>query len=273
MSATFLSQRTSCKKDYTHQKQSLGLQQDADRERILRKEVTARDFRELAMARSATYGFLASMYLRAPSDELATNLQKGLASLKQGAVRNEEPGDMKAGLELLERYTADSLGKSVKVLAEELGVEWTRLFRGVKRGYGPPPPYESVYGGAERTMGPAAVDISKLYADAGAALSKELHELPDYIGVELDSMRFMCTKEAEAWEQGRTNESRNMLRLERALIQDHLLAWVPRFCDAALEETKNDFYRALLKMTKGVVMSEASSIDDLIATTSSAETA
>ncbi len=212
------------------------------------------------------------MYLNVPTDELANRLQRGeVANLKTKAIPDEKPSEITSGFELLSQYAADIHEKPVHALAEELAVEWTRLFRGLKRGYGPPPPYESVYGGTERTMGPAAIDVSRIYAEAGAGLSKELHQLPDYIGVELDSMRFMCAKEAEAWSQGKVEDARRMLQLEGTLLKDHLAAWIPKFCDTAMEEAKNEFYTAVLKITKGVVISETDQVDDLIATANSAQ--
>ena len=233
--------------------------------------ITPKDFQKLAIARSGTYGFLASAYLKSPTDDHAKKLLEGglTVDLKHPAIAHEESGDITDGFQILSRYIADSHGKSPRDLSEELAVEWTRLFRGVKRGYGPPPPYESVYGEAQQTMGRPATEVSKLYAEAGAGLSKELHELPDYIGVELDSMRFMCAKEADAWSLSKIEESRSMLQLERRLLKEHLAAWVPKFCDVAFEEAKNGFYRAVLKITKGVVLSETALIDDLIETAES----
>jgi TorA maturation chaperone TorD len=238
------------------------------REWALRAKITSGDFRELALARSGTFGFLASIYLNAPTTELANRLLEGklTASFKPVALVDEVSVDIKDGFQVLGRFMTNIHDKSVNALAEELAVEWTRLFRGVKRGYGPPPPYESVYGETQRTMGRPATEISNLYAEAGAGLSKTLHELPDYIGVELDSLRFMCAKEADAWNTNRIEESTGMLQLEAKLLKEHLAVWVTKFCDVAFEEAKNDFYRAVLKITKGVVLSEAARIDELIAT-------
>jgi TorA maturation chaperone TorD len=46
------------------------------------------------------------------------------------------------------------------------------------------------------------VRISRLLTEAGFSPSKDLNEPLDYIGVELDIMRLLCSSEDEAWRMG-----------------------------------------------------------------------
>jgi TorA maturation chaperone TorD len=67
-------------------------------------------------------------------------------------------------------------------------------------------------------------------------------------------------------ENGRVENARNIRYFERRLLKEHLVDGVPRFCNAALDESRNDFYKAVLKITRGVVLCEGDLIDDLIST-------
>jgi len=238
----------------------------------LKTDITSEDFHELAATRHSTYNFLTSIYVQPSTDDLASKLREGTlaAASPSSAMAQQTSKDIEEGFQMLSQYMADSRGKSVQALAEELAVERTRLFRGLKRGYGPAPPYETIHRDTKGTLGPTA-GISELYEEAGASLSEELKDRPDYIGVELDSMRFMSSNEAEAWKRGRFDDAKTMLQLEKRLLKEHLATWIPKFCDVALEEAKNGFYKAVLKIKKGVVLSETALIDDLIETAESIE--
>jgi TorA maturation chaperone TorD len=235
----------------------------------LKTEVTKEDFRELAVTRHGTYNFLTSIYIQPSAEDLAAKLtEKTLNAVPfSPAITQAASRDMEEGFRMLRQYMADSYSRPIKELAEELAVERTRLLRGLKRGYGPPPPYESVYMDAEAIQTYIS-GVSKLYEEAGVSLSKELKERPDYIGIELDFMRLMCSREAEAWKHGNAGDARSALQLERRMLKEHLVAWVPKFCDIAFEEARNGFYRAVLKVTKELVLSETAMIDDLIDTAS-----
>jgi TorA maturation chaperone TorD len=239
--------------------------------KTLKTDITSKDFHELAATRKTTYSFLVSVYIQLSTDNLASKLMDGTLATapSSSAMTHQTAKDIEEGFQILGQYVADNRGRPVEVVAEELAVERTRLFRGLKRGYGPPPPYETVYRDTERTMPMRTIAVSKLYEEVGANLSKELKEQPDYIGVELDSMRLMCEREAEAWGTGKVEDAKRMLQLERKLLNEHLAAWIPKFCDTALNDARTGFYKAVLKITKGVVLSEAALIGDLIETAES----
>jgi TorA maturation chaperone TorD len=153
----------------------------------------------------------------------------------------------------------------VDELRTGLAVERTRLLRGVKPGYGPPPPYESVYVGSDQ--GPlmqASVAVRQAYAEAGVGLPEEVKDQPDFIGLELDFMRHLTEKEAQAWAAADPEEALKVLEKERAFLEEHITRWIPRFCDVMHQEARLDFYRGIARMTKGFVLDEAQKVAELV---------
>jgi TorA maturation chaperone TorD len=189
-------------------------------------------------------------------------------------VSQDLPKDMREGLRLIEGFIRDSQAKPVDELRTELGVERTRLLRGVKPGYGPPPPYESVYVGSDRQpLMQASVAVRQIYAEAGVELPEEVRDQPDFIGFELDFMRHLAEKEATAWTDADREQALRFLEQERAFLEEHITRWIPRFCEVMAQEARLDFYRGIARMTKGFVLDEAKKVAEFIEWAQVAETA
>ncbi len=230
-------------------------------------EITSQEMAELATSRSRVYGFLGALYNRIPDEPFAASLSSPelggfLSSLGQ---TDAAPEDMRAGLFLVQAYITAVAGRSIEELTTELAVERTRLLRGIKPGYGPPPPYASVYlARAEAQNMLAMAGVRNIYAESGVALPENIHDQPDFIGFELDFMRHMTETEASAWAADDRVEVAQILAKEQSFVLDHIVEWVPRFCDLMLEDAKLDFYRGIARLTKGFVQSESQTIAALL---------
>lgn len=119
------------------------------------------------------------------------------------------------------------------------------------------PPYEAVHRDSrivngEPTrgllMGPSTVDVRRLYQDAGASL--ELPELPDHIGVELGFMAFLCEREEEARLEGDAEALENYRRYQKGFLADHVLAWVPDYCEIVGRRSTTSYMQALTALTR-----------------------
>jgi len=103
------------------------------------------------------------------------------------------------------------------------------------------PPYESMwYEDAPQQrgimMGSAAGQVLALYRQAGLTMRPHQGELPDHLVVELEAL---------AW----SLEQNRAPAVATALLNDHLLAWLPRFCERVVAETNHPYYRALATLT------------------------
>jgi TorA maturation chaperone TorD len=229
--------------------------------------VTTGEWSALAESRSRIYGFLAAVYNRLPDEQFAASLSGPdlAAFLSSMAGKGDLPEGMRHGLDLIEGFVRDSKGKEVEALATDLAVERTRLLRGVKPGYGPPPPYESVYAGSEAApLMRASASVRQIYAEAGVGLPEEVRDQPDFIGFELDFMRHLTAQEAQAWASGQGKEAVEALERQRSFLQEHIIHWIPRFCDVMLEEARLGFFQGIARMTKGFVMDEADKVSEYL---------
>ncbi|ADC65408.1 cytoplasmic chaperone TorD family protein [Ferroglobus placidus DSM 10642] len=206
--------------------------------------------KSLAEMRSKVYWLLSDFYLKKPD-------KKFLKELKQKLPENVE--EFSDAIELIKSSLDDDLDD----LSERLAVEFTRLFRGIKKGYSPPPPYESVYRGEERVMGETTLAVMKFYSEAGFGIIEEEEGPQDYIGVELKFMSLLCYKEMEAW--GKDSEkAREFLELEMRFLREHILQWVPKFCQVVEAESKEPFYVGVARLTKRFVELDAENLEKLL---------
>jgi TorA maturation chaperone TorD len=230
----------------------------------------------LAAARSRVYGFLGGVYNRLPDEQFAASLASPELAVFLSSLGDAEdtPEDMREGLRLIQAFIRASQDKPIEELKTDLAVERTKLVRGIKPGYGPPPPYEGVYAAtAEEALGHAVLNIKNIYAESGVVLPEEVHDQPDFIGFELDFMRHLAEREAQAWADDKMEEVILVTKKEQAFLVEHILAWIPRFCDLMFEQAQLDFYRGIARLTKGFVESEAHTVAELVNQVQAVQTA
>jgi TorA maturation chaperone TorD len=207
------------------------------------------DLSNVAASRAEVYRLLSLVYLRSPSEDLVVILRNVSSSMLFRSSADPTLGRIKENL-----WRMDDHLKSVVSLDDaslRLSVEWTKLFRGVKPGYSPPPPYESVYIGEGLMFGRSTFEVQKEYAESGLNLAEELNgELPDHIGIELDYMRFLAEREAEAWSKADLDELHKVLTLEKRFLKQHLASWVSGFSDTIKKYDNTGFYRRAVEVTE-----------------------
>ncbi len=221
----------------------------------------------LATARSRVYGFLGAVYNRMPDEKFAASLSSPELAAFLSSLGEEEdvPEDMREGLRLIQAFISASGNQPVEELKTSLAVDRTKLLRGIKPGYGPPPPYEGVYAStAQDVIGEAMLSIRNIYAESGVVLPEGVHDQPDFIGFELDFMRHLSEKEARAWADENVEEVIKVTGKEQAFLKEHILKWIPRFCDLMLEQAQLDFYRGIARLTKGFVQNDVRTVAELV---------
>lgn len=211
---------------------------------------------ELAEARSRAYLMLVMFYLKRPTKQFIEAIRNG--ELQLGGIDAE----IASALETIrqESLKADNLEE----FTLKLGVEFTRLFRGVKKGYSPPPPYESIYKGERILYGPSTMKVIRIYEKTGYYPGPEHLTPPDYISVELEFMAYLAQKEAEAWRKGDRDEAKRLLKIQEEFLSKHLLTWVPKFCKTVEEWSKTPFYRAVARLTERYLKLDYQTLKELI---------
>lgn len=198
------------------------------------------EFRAAAADRSRIYWMLSRFFVEPPAASFLAEL--GMASGAHG--EEAEPGLVRAMAELRQSLE----GGDFESMSEGLRAEFTRLFRGIQEGYGPPPPYESLYREG-RLMGETTEAVQSQYRNQGFGVIDETVGPQDHIGAELKFLAFLCHRESEAWRQGDSEGGKACLTAQGEFLERHLLRWAPDFCQRVQAESGAPFYRAVAELT------------------------
>jgi putative dimethyl sulfoxide reductase chaperone len=205
-------------------------------------------------ARAAGYGFLAWLFLVQPDHEFVTRLlapdvQEGLLSLASAASSDAK---IVIGFKEMVAYLAGDGSGSMEATCQALALERTRLLHGVERHDAPPPPYESLYRSPELGGGISVLQaVAEFYREAQVEQSERQVDQIDYLGLELDLMRLLCEEENSCLKRGEADAANGFATLQQRFLQEHLLKWVPQFCELILNYPKAGFYRGVVRFLLG----------------------
>jgi TorA maturation chaperone TorD len=100
------------------------------------------------------------------------------------------------------------------------------------------------------------IAIEEFYRDYGIKPANYGEQPPDHITTELEFMYYLCFCEGEA--KSNQEEVIEYITAQSNFMQDHLILWVPKFCEIIENSTRLDFYRLLSVITRNVVSRDAS---------------
>jgi len=211
----------------------------------------------IAQRRSGIYGILATAYA-GPADEKFLGLLRGLKITGDTSLplQNEK---LYGGINGLNRWLESNSTSPDSVLSTQLAPEFTGLFRGISRRNSPLPPYESVYREGQ-LFGESTGKITEVFQQY--SLKPGNNEPPDHISLELDFMRLLCNREAEAGKSG--VGMLDALREEEKFLEEHLLLWAPALCEQIRKFDTKGLYKALADVTEGWIKYDLTEITRLI---------
>ena len=207
---------------------------------------------ESAKQRGQTYWWLSELFLAAP-DPAATEALRARA-----AEASSSPEEFAFKDHLSEMAVALS-----HVTPAALGVEHARLFAGLSESYGPAPPFESMHAGV-----PVQGDSIPSMVDAYRAAGFERIDVPavpqDHLAVELRFMALLTAQESAAWNVRDWEQLQVVLARQQTFLDDHLLPWVPAYCERIATETREPFFAAMARVTAETLALDRENIDDLL---------
>jgi TorA maturation chaperone TorD len=200
-----------------------------------------KDMAGMARHRKNVYGLLAAAFSREPS----------VAFLRQIKDPEFRGALSSAGFELEEEF----LNQPEDKLIEGLAIEYTRLFLGPGKHISP---HESVHherddGDWGTLWGASTVDVKKFIESAGLEYKAEYTGLPDHISVELEFMQQAIKREIKAWEDKDKDGAIYCMKMEKKFLDEHIVRWIPVFCDKIIKEAEISFYREMAKLTKNFI--------------------
>jgi TorA maturation chaperone TorD len=193
---------------------------------------------ETLMEPERGYNFFANLFLTLPDAQfIETLLKTEIESCDEGAI-------------LLNEYIAASALKDKQELLTEILVDRTQLLRALTAD-GPRPPYESYY--LRRAPQDIMGELNKLYEKAGVGVLEDIHEPPDYIGVELAFMAKLYAFMMEGIKNNDNKKQELISKIAKDFFNNHLSKWVTDFAEETVKFAKTGFYKGLAMMLKSFI--------------------
>jgi TorA maturation chaperone TorD len=92
--------------------------------------------------------------------------------------------------------------------------------------------------------------VKNFIETAGLEYEPEFTGIPDHISVELEFMQKLAASEAEKWAEQDRKSAEYSSSIQRMFLDQHLLCWLPQFCDAVMEQAEIPFYRSMAELTR-----------------------
>lgn len=149
----------------------------------------------------------------------------------------------------------------------DLAVDYAKVFLGAGISEGSAAfPYESVYTSEKKIMMQEARDeVMAIYAVKGLSKNHEKTDsFEDHVALELEFMAFLCHETHNLIEVEGADEILSSLKEQIDFLKQHLLNWVPRFCNDIEKYADTDFYKGIAKITNGYLHLDYTILESLI---------
>lgn len=151
-------------------------------------------------------------------------------------------------LEWCRKEQKDTTGRTF----EELRADYTRLFIGI--GSILAPLWESVHFNDERMIyQEQTMQVRAWYRKFGLQAENFQHEPDDHVGLEMAFLAHLARLGLEALEAQNTAALECLLDAQRGFLVEHVLQWVPEWCDQVEEQASTGFFRGLACITRGAL--------------------
>lgn len=204
-------------------------------------DIETKDHGAAARHRSDVYGLLAMVY----GKEITSDLL--------GQIKTPQ---FLGALSVLEVEGIDSLMQKPEAeLLEDLAVEYTRLFLGPGKHISP---HESVHHQREdgqwgKLWGASTVEVKKFIEATGLSYTDDYKGMPDHISVEFEFMQQLIIREEQAWMDDDRDKAVACRQVEKKFIEEHLINWIPDFCEMVMQAAELPFYQAVAALTRSFI--------------------
>ncbi|NIN12708.1 MAG: hypothetical protein GTN62_12870 [Gemmatimonadales bacterium] len=181
-------------------------------------------------------------------------VQRGLGPDKERFAR---------GLEVMRQFGIQQQERDPHEVLRDLKDEYARLFMGP--GSLPAPPCESAYRDPSSDTSTVqnlwAASVEAAYRRHGLSLYPCHRDLPDHVATELVFMYFLSRQEGEAWEKGQAETAKEFRRAQLEFLKEHLVRWLPDFCERVQNATRSNVYWALADILREFLVAETGASD------------
>ncbi len=228
--------------------------------------VSFSEWQALAIGRKQVYSFLASIYSGEIEELLLEDLPYQCSQLIGSLEHGEDlTGDLRQGIRALSHFQQGIKGFLLDDIKTRLAEEYARLLQGERIDGWLTHACESAY----MEFGDPCADelipvLNGTYYKAGWKQTARMLAQPDFIACEMAFMQYLCANEQLAWVENNYRQASVFQQLQCAFLRNHLVRWIPRFCDFLLMQTKHDFFRAIAFLTRSFILNEAYRVAELM---------
>lgn len=171
------------------------------------------------------------------------------------SLRSSSPGEGKLG-----EYLAGLPAEDLEQARIDAAADFAALFLGMSAH--PVPPYESVYTSPEHLLMQEARDqVLACYRSEGFAQADGVSLPEDHLATEFEFMAKLCEKELGALQSADVVEMQAARASQAAFLKDHLLVWVPDFCDDVRSHAQTGLYAGLADLITEVLQAESEELE------------
>jgi TorA maturation chaperone TorD len=213
--------------------------------------------------RSVAFNVFSKVFADVPTEE-KDNLFTATAEHMAMLASSSENPNMKKGLELLgDIYGEDFTKNDLSADRLERNRDYTYLFV-----LSNVPLYESVYTSPERLLKQEAwSEVKNFYLKNKYRHVDDDKTIEDHIAMEMEFMGYLSRDIAESLEQEKFDEAEEIMRAQLEFYRDHILKWVPLFCDGVITlqgELHTRFYPAYAYLLKGFIEEDIVFLEELL---------
>ncbi|WP_407313205.1 molecular chaperone [Desulfosporosinus sp. SB140] len=209
--------------------------------------------------RVSAYNLLRWAFLQEPSKKFLQSLSE---SVLQEFPFQDERTEISQGVQAI-----ISQLKLADFLSEEnydrLHWDYTRMFIGPYEL--PAPPWESAYLNEERLLfQEETLAVRRAYLKYSLVAKEYGHEADDHLGLELDFMYQLSLLALQKINEEDYGGMVEILLDQQDFLDEHLLKWVPDFCQKVEQSAQTKFYQGMAKILHGYVTIDRQAVEELI---------
>lgn len=215
------------------------------------------EYLEIVVNRENLYRFLARVYKVEVDQSLLEQIK--VINFPVECCEAQLNKGYKILREYLENCSIDSLN--------DLAVDYAKVFLGAGISEGSAAfPYESVYTSQKKIiMQEARDEVMSIYAAKGLKKNDaKSNFFEDHISLELEFMAFLCHEIQGALDTEKEEEILYSVKEQMDFLKQHLLNWVPKFCDDVEKYADTNFYKGIAKITNGYLHLDDTILESLM---------
>jgi TorA maturation chaperone TorD len=196
------------------------------------------------------FGLLGKLFYEYPEKDWLHSLVEEDVFAEIPFAQNQP--EVQRGQELLQEWSRREKKDPKGTAFEAVRADYTRLFIGIDAI--PAPLWESVHFNDERMVfQEQTMQVRAWYRKFGLQVENYQHEPDDHVGLEMAFISHLAKLGLEALEANNQEALIGSLDAQRGFLSEHMLKWIPGWCDQVEKKASTDFFRGMACVIRGAL--------------------